>query len=282
MENLILNEFVNIMNINPSKIEEIRFKDGVYVGRVFVDKTTYIIKYFQKAEYRREIENYKVLQGLGIKTLKTFGFSECAIVMEDVLNSDKLRLATADDLKNPEIIKNIAVWYKSLHTKGSNVKLKNAYCESDMINKENIIRLSDILSEDKKFIVDIILNKLAIIDKYKNELKYTLNYNDFSFDNLIIGDNCVFMYDYNLLGNGYVYADIRNVCSALNEDMKKVFKDAYNIEQDLSKEKLIDSIVGCLFALISASFKETFPKWAESSKEYLESEKFIDKLNLLN
>lgn len=37
-----------------------------------------------------------------------------------------------------------------------------------------------------------------------------------------------FMFDYNLLWVGYKYNDIRNVNSALNEEMKKMFLETHS------------------------------------------------------
>lgn len=77
------------------------------------------------------------------------------------------------------------------------------------------------------------------------------------------------MFDYNLLGVGYRYNDIRNVCSALNEEMKEVFLKEYG-EFDIS-EKTTDEWMSPLIDLVYASQRDSFPDWAEESLEKLKN-----------
>jgi len=54
------------MRVRFDRIEPIRSKDGVHVARVFMGKGSAVIKVFEKEEYRREIENYRILRSLGV------------------------------------------------------------------------------------------------------------------------------------------------------------------------------------------------------------------------
>lgn len=86
------------LNIPYSTIDLIQNKDGVIVARVQSDAKSYIIKYFQNEDFKREITNYQLLKSLNISTVNVFGFTDSAILMEDVSQSDIFRLATNEDL----------------------------------------------------------------------------------------------------------------------------------------------------------------------------------------
>lgn len=71
------------------------------------------------------------------------------------------------------------------------------------------------------------------------------------------------MFDYNLLGIGYRYSDIRNVCSSLSEEAGKVFIKEYgNINET---EKVMDDGLSILINLIFAYKRSKFPEWAKES-----------------
>ena len=78
------------------------------------------------------------------------------------------------------------------------------------------------------------------------------------------------MFDYNLLGKGIAYGDIRNVTSSLSNDASEAFIQKYgdNIDEE---EKKADAFISPLVTLISACEHETFPSWAKGSIEELKN-----------
>jgi hypothetical protein len=87
------------------------------------------------------------------------------------------------------------------------------------------------------------------------------------------------MFDYNLLGIGFRYNDIRNVCSSLSEKAQKTFMDEYG--QINEKEKVVGDGISNLINLICAYKKPIFPSWAESSLCTIHNgdlEKYIEKI----
>ena len=109
---------------------------------------------------------------------------------------------------------------------------------------------------------DLLENNYDGIYKYIGNIKRTLTYNDFYYTNLIVTKERTssMMYDYNLLGKGYAYADIRNVCSSLSPKAKEAFLDTYG---EYSKEELIvDRVISVIIGLYLASQKQYFPNWA--------------------
>ena len=71
------------------------------------------------------------------------------------------------------------------------------------------------------------------------------------------------MFDYNLLGIGFRYSDIRNVCSSLSEEAGRVFIEEYGEINET--EKVIDYALSILITLIFAYKKPKFPGWAQES-----------------
>jgi hypothetical protein len=80
-------------------------------------------------------------------------------------------------------------------------------------------------------------------------LSRTLTYNDFYYTNLAVRKDgtAALMFDYNLLGKGYVYSDIRNVCSSLGDEAQAAFLAEYG-EVDRC-EITIDDVVSPIAAL---------------------------------
>ena len=83
-----ISEIENALGNKISKIENLRSKDGVEVSRVFYGGKTCIVKCFENKNYIREIDMYKLVNSLGIKTLKIYYFGNNFIIMED-LNTSK-------------------------------------------------------------------------------------------------------------------------------------------------------------------------------------------------
>ena len=62
------------MGVKHDNAEEIRNKDGVYMYRVFSGDNSYILKYFENQSFKREIENYRILNSLAIPTIMDMDF----------------------------------------------------------------------------------------------------------------------------------------------------------------------------------------------------------------
>ncbi len=87
------------MGISFTSLSLIRNKDGVSVWRVTTADDSYVMKCFDKPEYRREIANYQLLKLLGVPTLGVVTHTDCSLVIEDIERSD-YRLGTADDMND--------------------------------------------------------------------------------------------------------------------------------------------------------------------------------------
>lgn len=263
------------LNIPYNTIDLIQNKDGVIVARVQSDEKSYIIKYFQNEDFKREIKNYQLLYDLSIPTVKVFGFTDSAILMEDISQSDTFRLATKEDLDDVVIASEIAEWYKLLHTRSKDFtegNITELYDETDFITRDNIEFIKEKTGTQSLPVWKIIDDNFDVIVSKIRSLPRVLTYNDFYYTNLIVAKDKTssFMFDYNLLGKGYVYSDIRNVCYSLGEDAKKAFLETYG-EFDKS-EIIVDDVASVLITLYHACQRKTFPSWANSTLNELKTD----------
>ena len=224
------------------------------------------MKCFDNKEYRREIVNYQTLISLEVPTLKVIAHTNCSILLEDIEKSI-YRLGIPEDMNNPKITAAIAKWYKTLHEKGRKyANLHQLYDECDCITSENINIVIEVTGTRDLHIWHIINVNFDKIKSAAMKMPRTLTYNDFYYTNLAVtrDETTAIMYDYNMLGKGYVYGDIRNVCSSLgNDDAKMAFKSAYGTFDE--SEVVLDEIICTLQTLIVACEREVFPSWATDS-----------------
>ena len=263
------------LNILYSDIELIQNKDGVIVERVQSEAKSFIIKYFQNENYKREISNYKLLKSLNIPTIQTIGFTDSAIVMEDISQSETLRLGAKDDLDDEVVARRIAEWYRLLHTNGRAYVQEHGaelYDETDYITRENIELIKAKTNTRNLPVWKLVEDNFDIIVSKIKCLPRVLTYNDFYYTNLVVSKDksSAFMFDYNLLGKGYVYSDIRNVCYSLGENAKNAFLEAYG-EFDKS-QIVVDDVASVLITLYHACQRKTFPCWADSALNTLKTD----------
>lgn len=281
---VIINELIKY-HINDPKIECLSNKDGVLVYKVSNNGNNYVLKYFMKDEYKREITYYSLLNKLGIKTITVIGYTGNSILMEDINVSEDYRLATKDDLKRNEVVLSLAEFYCDLHKAGIKYFRENAelelYSEFKSINKESILFLKQKSGYENEMFWKELLQFISKVRPYYDNNR-TLTYNDFFYGNMIVSKdlNEAFMFDYNFLGEGLKYFDISNVLHMLTDEMKDIFIEKYG---DVTQvEKYINDVVSHVFTLITAYKREKYPSWAVESKELLLSGKIYEYLKTAN
>ncbi|GEM_PF-754424 len=263
-------EALGLENNEHIALEEIRNKDGIYLYRVKYKDENFILKYFLNHDYKREISNYSLLKRLEVPTIKVFGATDNSLLLEDIDKSQDYRLGTEEDLSNPEVARAIAKWYKKLHQRGLERPIKDNerfYREIDCITKENIQAMKIKSNTKDNSLWNLIEDNWGLFLSIIKGLEETLNYNDFYWTNLVVRKDKkeALMFDYNFLGIGSRYNDIRNVTVSLSEAAKDAFMDEYGGFSQ--KEKVIDDVTTPLITLISAYKKDTFPKWAEEAQK---------------
>lgn len=127
-------------------IKLLREKDGIGVARVASGAHLYVIKYFQKEEYRREIANYRLLSALGVPTVRVVATTDAALLLEDIAAGNGYRLGAQRDMDDPKVAKAVAAWYKRLHLAGRAYVRKCGaalYDESDCFTRANIAHIKE-------------------------------------------------------------------------------------------------------------------------------------------
>jgi hypothetical protein len=256
------------MNIEYNELSLIRDKDGVSVWRVVTDGSSYVMKCFDKPEYRREIANYQLLNSLGVPTLRVIAHTDCSIVLEDIERSI-YRLGTMEDINNPDIATKIAIWYKTLHQNGRDYANTNEFIdEYDALTLENIRLIQDKTETSDLHVWRVIEEHFDEIQSVTMSLPRTLVYTDFHYTNLAVArdGSSALVFDYNFFFKSYAYSDIRNVCGNFyNTEAKAAFLSAYG-EYD-EREVIVDDVVSVLSALLIACSHKVFPDWAKGVLE---------------
>ncbi len=259
------------MNIKYDQIINLRSKDGVHLYRIRNCDKQYVLKYFETIEFRREIKNYLILQDLDVLTIPLIEYTDEAIIMEDISISDNMRLAAKEDMNDPKICQSLGKWYRNLHKKGKeyiNLNGDSMYMETDCVTYENIQMIKQKTNTMNSLVWKVIEEKLDYLKELIDKTEKTLTYNDFYYTNMAVSKEFgAFMFDYNLLGKGYVASDIKNVTVQLGEEAKKSFLKSYGKYDE--KEILIHEIAGNLVALCFACQREIFPKWGYEELELI-------------
>lgn len=262
----------------------IRSKEGISLYRVESEGRRLVLKVFDRQEDTREIDHYRMLAELGIPTLPLLGSTRNSILLPDVNADPVFRLGVEDDLKNPQVARVIAGWYRELHTKGSVYLTKSGktmYDESDVITIANMNFVAEKTETAGNELWKAIADHYDAIRSRIDALPRTLTYNDFYYTNLIVAKNqeSAFMFDYNLLGKGLAYGDIRNVTGALSAEAAAAFMDEYGGE-DLEEQKKADAVISPLVTLFFACRQKNFPEWARNSQKELMDGEIFRKLHI--
>jgi hypothetical protein len=273
----------DLLAVSPKLIQDfqlIRAKSGVYVYKCLYDGVPAVVKYFAKADDRREILNYRILAQYNIPTIQTLAQGEAALVMDAISFSQEWRLGKPEDFEDADVAGCLARWYFAFHENGAAVpNLDTLYFEYDSITKENLQTLILKLPEAKE-LFQFVLARYEKLRGLLTKPSFTLTYNDFYWENFVVRKDktAAMMFDYNLLGKGYRHSDFRNVCWSLSKEAKAAFtgeygrlyleKHGHSRTEAEEEERNIDEVLDPLFGLVVASTeRESFPQWADDAKQ---------------
>ena len=261
-----LHQELEKLNITWQNVTVLQDKDGVTVARVASGGESYVLKCFQNADYRREIQNYRILSSLGVPTIGVIASTDAALLLEAIDRSPSYRLGLAEDLSSPEVARRIAVWYQKLHSLGETYVLhhgENLYDEADFFTIENMALIQEKTGTQAMPAWAQLEAQYEEILSLLHRVKRTLTYNDFYYTNLIVEKDAssALMFDYNLLGKGYAYGDVRNVLSSFSNEAGAAFLEAYGAVDPL--EQALDDVVSVVTSLFFACQRKPFPRWAQ-------------------
>ena len=153
---------------------------------------------------------------------------------------------------------------------------RSMYDETCVITQDNLNIIATRTRTKECEVWGLLHDNLGVIQARLETLTKTLTYNDYYYTNMVIAKDksSVFMFDYNLLGKGYAYADVRNVTSSLAPKAKMAFLKEYGGLHRLDefhalhgKEILIDAVISPLVSLHFACQREVFPGWGRRPLE---------------
>lgn len=258
-------------------------KDGITVARISDGEKSYILKHFEKKEHRREIKNYSILMSLNIPTADVLAANKSSLLLRDIAESDTFRLGTKEDMSDVNVARGIARWYKKLHQCGYKyvADCKEAlFDEADYFTEENIDFIKRKTNTQNAAAWALLKQNFFAIDAVLSKAKRTLTYNDFYYTNMAVAKDgsAALMFDYNLLGKGYAYADIRNVLSSLSDEAQLAFLDEYGAFDPT--QKILDDVVSPVITLYFACKRDVFPSWAKPLLEEINTS-YIAKIEKL-
>ncbi len=263
------------MNVRNPRCALLRTKAGISLYRVESEGKRYVLKTFDRQEDAREIENYRLLSALGVPTLPLLAATQNAILLPDVNASDVYRLGIREDLDNVCVARALARWYKTLHEKGASWlagREIDMYDETDVVTPDNMRKVARRTGTEANPLWAEFARCADRLRMRIDALPRTLTYNDFYYTNLIVEKNMesAFMFDYNLLGKGMAYGDIRNVTCALSAEAAAAFVEEYGVD-GLTAQKEADAVLSPLVTLFFACEQEEFPGWAKGALAALEN-----------
>lgn len=276
----IIHDELNKLSIACESISILQDKDGVTVARVVSDEKSYVLKCFQKDEHKRELKNYLLLTSLGIPTIRVIASTDSALLLEDIDCSSTYRLGIEEDMSDSEVARRIAVWYKLLHSQGYGYVCQSGesmYDEADFFTLENIACIKGKTGTPDAPAWVLLEQNYAAINDLLRKARRTITYNDFYYTNMVVAKDksSALMFDYNLLGKGYAYTDVRNVLSSLSKEAGKAFLDEYSAFDPI--EKALDDVVSVVVTLYLACQRDKFPWWAQALLDEIDTT-FVDKI----
>lgn len=249
-----------------TQVAAIRSKAGVHVARVRWNGQIAIVKYFEDVASRREIDGYSMLHRLKVPTIHCIASSSSALLLEDLEGESPYRLAREEDLQQAWVIDAIVRWYARLHSAGKDCpELPFLYAETDALTPEAFARIRTYTGTEGNPVWPLLEANWEGLCGDVERFSTTIVYNDFYYTNLAIGRDgaSALLFDYNLLGRGYRYGDLRNVSFSLPEGMRRRFLDACAPWDPL--EELADPALSALHALAIGSLQPTLPAFAGSA-----------------
>jgi len=286
--NQIKQDIFSMNGKQPKDFQLIREKWGVYVYKCTYEGFPAVVKYFENEGDKREIKNYRILNEHNIPTIKIFAYGKSSIVMEDISVSNDWRLGTEEDLQDKDVTKSLAHWYFNFHEKGLSVpELNTLEHDFDKITEVALNMLCEELPEAADTF-KYILSRYNKLRKLIDTPEYTLTYNDFYWSNFIVRKDKqeALMFDYNMLGKGYRYSDIRNVGWSMSDEAGMTFVDNYNrlyadkygtdrtAEEVI--EKCIDDVMDDLHGIILAFERGKFPKWKDDGTLFTRAKELLE------
>ncbi len=249
-----------------------REKDGIQTFRAQYAGQPAFLKRFERAEFRREIEMYRLLKRLDIPTVPVLGLGDTWLALTDLSVHPDWRLADESDASDPVIARALAAWYSLLHEKSVGCPaLNHLYRESDALTAENLTLLMHRFAQGApafRYAREHLSDLHALIRAQET----TLTYNDFFWTNMAVrrDKSAALMLDYNFMGAGWRMNDLRNVTwslsaeagAAFEAEYRRLYRQNHGADWNSAPQEALDAAIDPLTTLIFGMKRDSFPAWA--------------------
>lgn len=253
----------------------LRDENGVQVFRARYAGQPAFLKRFDRIEFRREIDMYRLLQRLNVPTVPVLALGNTWLALSDLTVHPNWRLATEADAADPALARALAAWYARLHEAALNrPELEGLYRESDRLTAANLARLICRFPQGRPTF-EWALEHLDDLRERISAQESTLNYNDFFWTNMAVrrDGSAALMLDYNFMGAGPRMSDLHNVtCSlsaeagvAFNDEYRRLYRNRHGADWDSAPQETLLAAIEPLITLLLAIERSEFPAWAHSS-----------------
>ncbi len=258
------------------RVETISVRPGRRLYRIRTHKGSYVLKSFPVGNPGNEIKGYSLLRQLSVPTLDVIAMTETDLLLEDLTCSETWRLATEPDAGDRHVGRAVARWYWHFHEKGSALAAAGSGLppflkrEEDLLDRAGIESAGRALGLSRMDSWRLAADHIELLKLALSDFGTTLNYNDFHWTNLALSRKSgpgmeAIVFDYDLLGIGTRYSDVRNAVGSLSGEAIAGFQEVYGSVDP--GEKTLDRPLATLYALVSAARMVMFPKWAEESRQ---------------
>lgn len=267
-----------VLNNVRNKLEQLGFEDvedlfvssvsdEVWTLKCYCKNKEYIIRFYNSLDGDKIASKYLVMEKFGIDNINHIVENNMVIFEQ---NEDEYREVFENDLKDENVIKSLANWYKRLHSI-ENFGLK----ADDNFTKENILEISENFGLKKNESLVYIYNNFDNIKLKLSRLDKVVVLDCFSLEHLRISgfSKSVIVSNFDCLKIGNRYKDLRLIFNCLDEKSKNIFLSVYGKINE--EEILLDRVYNVVVTLYLATREKEFPDWAKESLAALNDEKFL-------
>lgn len=136
--------------------------------------------------------------------------------------------------------------------------------EIDLLTPEGVVQIGKRLGMETLPVWQLAADHLEAVQSAFRAFPETLNYNDFHWTNLALTREAplrAVVFDYDLLGIGPAYCDLRNVLGSLGESARGAFREVYGPVDE--RVAVYDQPLASLYSLHVAVQLPQLPAWAQ-------------------
>ena len=245
-------------------VEQIKRSASTVVFRFRTEAEPLVIKCYLSDDSRQELQWYRILIDIGVKTLAPVAMGESEIVFQDMSQSKTYRLGVQSDWANPTVGALLGAWLRDFHRKGYLYLRRNSikgFNDFNYINITNVDRLTKRYGESDLTSKMLIEHFPKVLQIFARQFK-TFVFRDFYFENFVVHRqlNDAFAYDFDRSGTGIAGMDLAYAETYFLGDALTAFMEAYGCIGEI--EIFLGKLFLDLFKLIYALDYQSTPTWA--------------------